>query len=263
MTDHTFTHTDNFSWRRVWLFGSLYSREIKWGLIGLSLLMILTYFLSIFLYTHNFLGGVIAVCGLMGYIYYLLPLTFAFAPVDTAAMLPVKPVERWAFILIYTLLIAPLIVQAAWYVPAWIGHIVKGWPTFGPTSSETARLLTDVTLPGSLASFAFISGLVNITAIFTIELLGIFSARRHPILRGIVSVLCYFFIIAVISMIWGLFFGYKTASVLASNPSETELMGILDTWLGPMIIGLVILSVIIIVVGAWMLLRLLRSRQYA
>lgn len=263
MTDNTYLYTDRFSWRRVWLFGSLYRREVKWGLIGFSSLMMLTYLISIFLYLNQFIGGVIAICALTGYAFYLMPLIFAFAPVDTAARLPVRPLERWTFLMLFTLVIGPIIMQGAWYIPAGIGHFAKGWPTFGPMSSETARLLTDVSLPDSVTTYSLVSGLLQISAIFTIELVGIFSANRHPILRGFVSVLCYMFLITVLSMIWGVCFGYRAATVLQHDPSEAEWMGELATWMEPMMIGLGVLSLIIIVGGGWMLLRILRRRQYA
>ena len=250
--------SDAFSWRRVWLFGSLYRREIGLAAAIYAAVIFLSYLLSIWTWKIGSLGGTLLVMSLCGWVLYFAPLMFAFAPPSRAALLPVRPVEKWTFVMLFTLLVCPLALQAFWYVPAYVCHWLFDWPTYNYLSKELVTVLASADMKYEVSPFTMWCNVMQLVAFFAVMTAGVFSAHHHPVLRGLAGLGIAFVLITLESMGWG-FYAAMTGKVIPSDPDDINM--VLEV-MKPVFNLILASAILLTIASAWWLLHTFKKRQY-
>ena len=243
-------------------FGLLYRRELRIGAIIFGIAMVASYLLTAWTFQMRFMKPLLLISTLAGWIVYSMPLLFAFSPVSTASLLPIKPIERWTFLMLFPF-VAALYSNLCWYAVALFANLAFDWPTFGYYSRELLTMTVPDKLPENFPEVVFIVGVVQLLALYIMELAGIFSARRHPLLKGIGGVLILFGVTLLISLVWGLWFGLTCASEIAEAGEIADVDKIVNQCLSPLYVMIVISCVAMAIFGAWWLLRTFKRHQYA
>ncbi|MDE6556181.1 MAG: hypothetical protein K2K55_04370, partial [Duncaniella sp.] len=239
MTTDTSIYTDGFSWRRVMKFGLLYRRELRIAAIVFGIAMVVSYLLTAWTFKMNFMKPLLLISMVSGWFIYSIPLLFAFSPVNTASLLPIKPIERWTFLMLFPVM-ATVYTNFWWYGTAFFAHLVFDWPTFGYYSREIMTMTVPNELPENFPKVVFVIGIAQLLALYYMALAGVFSARRHPLLKGIGGILILFGVTLLMSIVWGIWFGFKMVNANPEIVAGEHVDKLLNQWLSPLYVLMVI-----------------------
>lgn len=163
--------------------------------IGISLLLTLISLLPFPLTMRVGVYGIVwSVCTLL---YNFSPLIFAwggdYRPLD--AMLPVKPIDKYLFYLLYLLVILP---ASIFLLPACGECLMRSFP--GMLEDNLLALLNVTTShPGALTAVNVLSAVTVTLTCFYI----VMNSRRNRILNGVLAVVVSTIAISMLGVVWG------------------------------------------------------------
>lgn len=198
------TLSDKFSWRRMMSVGLLYKNPIKLYLI-ISAVISTACYLS--LQWINSLGTNILpfytlVSLIVAAALYLSPITFTKCDDTLMTLLPAKPSEKWAFYLIYVLVIVPGVLEGIWYALNFIFTLINEDYNLNCLMYERANFDIN-TLSLSDRIFFFFLSISQSLAIIVTVLLIVLSSQRNRIIKAIVGLVGVIFLSGLLSAISG------------------------------------------------------------
>lgn len=198
------TLSDKFSWRRMMSVGLLYKNPIKLYLI-ISAVISTACYLS--LQWINSLGTNILpfytlVSLIVAAALYLSPITFTKCDDTLMTLLPAKPSEKWAFYLIYVLVIVPGVLEGIWYALNFIFTLINKDYNLNCLMYERANFDINTISLSDRIFFFFLSISQSLAIIVTV-LLIVLSSQRNRIIKAIVGLVGVIFLSGLLSAISG------------------------------------------------------------
>ncbi len=198
------TLSDKFSWRRMLSVGLMYKSGIRTYLL-LSAAVSLVCFMIVQL-TLQLGGNALGVYTIMSFIValvlYLGPLVFARRDDTLIGLLPVKPVEKWLFYVLFSLVAAPVVVQGLWYGAEYIAKLLGLSDNITTIMLAKYNLKTDI-FPYTDKAFIIAISLVQSAMIMVTVLYAVLGKPSHRVTRGVLSFFAALIISGLVSGIAG------------------------------------------------------------
>lgn len=225
--NNSISTSDNFSLKRMLSFGWIFRNQIKLYLcisIAVALLGYVIVQLSSRLGFHD-----LGIYGLMNLIVsafvYLGALTFTKRDDGIVTMIPVRPIEKWCFYILYSLVVVPCVVYGVWYGTQLIFEL------FGANTDVISKILNRSNLPESdlddlEGAWSFIiNAATGAGAILTV-LYTVLASTRQRTSKGILSLVGFFFVfyILIISVLF-IFGFFNVMSDIATSGTNIEELG--------------------------------------
>lgn len=200
-------YSDKFSWRRMASVGYMYTNSIRIHLALTIGLTVLSYLLTQ-LGDNSHMKGSLFIMGstIASLFLYFSPLAFARRDDSLMCQLPVKPIEKWAFYMLYVLILTPLLVETSWYGTNGIFLLFGrgyGW-------TDMCAMARDIGNPGidlfmdSINFPFYILATVSQIAVYTLMILYVvIRARSHRAIKAILAFIAVIFAIGFLSGIAG------------------------------------------------------------
>lgn len=215
------TLSDKFSWRRMMSVGLMYKSSIRMYLLisaGISLVCYMLVQLAAHLYGGNVLGVYTVLSFILGLALYLGPLAFARRDNHLMAQLPAKPVEKWLFYMLFSLVAVPLVVEGIWYGLGFIFRIAG--IGINVTDLMMSRAKIDCNMISSIDRvFVVLISVIQASMLVVTVIYAVLGTSSHRIVKGVLSFLGALVVTGIISGITGFFIAL---SEISSNPNVIE-----------------------------------------
>lgn len=142
---------------------------------------------------------------------YLSPLTFARRDNTLIALIPAKPVEKWLFFMLYSILASPLIIQGIWYGCEFLFRVFD----IGQNINDImfARINLEVGMI-DMSERALIIGMsiIQTFSIMVTVLFIVLKSTRNRVVKGFIGLVCTLIGTGILSAIVGGLVAYFSIS---------------------------------------------------
>lgn len=217
------TLSDKFSWRRMMSIGLLYRNPMRLYLAVAALISALCYLGMQCVRDAglNILGFYTTASFIVGAVLYLSPITFTRCDSTLMTLLPAKASEKWAFYLIYVLIIVPAVVQGVWYLLNFSFSLVS--EDYNLTYLMYKYVKFDCSsISSSNKIFFFAISIIQSIAILVTVLLIVLSSQSHRIIKAVLGLVGVIFLTGVLSAISGFVAAIKNLTDL--TPDENPFL---------------------------------------
>lgn len=197
-------YNDQFSWRRMLSVGYMYRDSIRIHIPLTIAISVLSSCLILFAGSYEAKKTLLILGNsIMGLALYFNPLVFARHDDSLMRQLPVKPIEKWTFYMLYCLVFIPIIIQGIWYGLSAIfsffgkGISIEDMFEMGMKMSGSTIGDCDYLSPGSILFIGTIQSAFYVLIMLYIVLKG----GRHKVLKAI---LCYVIVILITGLVSGI-----------------------------------------------------------
>lgn len=254
MTQSISTLSDSFSWRRTLSIWVIYKRPIIIQLSVSAALTLLCYLLLQRVYPNCTEEGFKTWCVFIGLLVScmicLAPAAFTQRNDDILGQLPVRPIEKWLFHVLYCLVLIPGLIEIIWYGTHYICSLIS--PTMAECPVTGSGMLTKLGLDFSdnpTITAIMYGSLSQTLAYIVISLYAVMRARRQRILWMIVGPLSLGIVIGLVSGIFGAVLAIHNLSI-GMNPEE---MANPESLLISLLPVFIVLYSTLILLSAWLL----------
>lgn len=254
----TATIDNSFSWHRVGMVGIFHRSQIRRQIIIYTAIVATLFILSAL--PGSFFGFIQSLeATVLGFMFYLGPIAFAYSSRVTETMLPARASEKFTFYLIYSLLIIPVVIYGGWTILwvcfQWIDNVVPFW-------SLGKKLLTTGALEFVDKPIWWLNIFSALPPVVTALWIAV-TAKSSPVLKSIVGVIGTLFAIGLISGIVGVVNALIEidAAKIADTSSDTIAETIKDGIIYNLIYVISICSVIYATIGLTFTYRKIAHRQ--
>lgn len=258
---------DKFSWRRCLSIGLLYKKSLIYYLIGSATITALCFLLVEFV-NHSG-GNALAVYSMTNVLVaatlYFSPIAFVRRDDTLMSLLPVKTSEKFVFYLLFSLIVAPIVIEGIWYGLNFIFTLInKDWDLTDIVYAQLSSMGSEVIeILGEerkcpLKAYQILTGIAQAFAIIITGLYTVFHASYHRTIKGILAAIT---VIIAICLIAGITGGILAATALTSGVSPEKLTGTIMQMMMPYMILLSVLCIIYGLFIACIFYRLLATRQ--
>ncbi|MBD5353373.1 MAG: hypothetical protein HDR85_00440 [Bacteroides sp.] len=200
----TENQTDKFSWRRMAEIGLLYKSAM-----GIYLLIAALTSLGCYLLIRlcmalggNFMPVYTGLSLIVGIVFYLSPLTFARRDDTLMSLLPAKPVEKWGFYIIFSILVSTCVIQGIWYGVDYLYSLI---------TSETPLckyVMNRYDVKAALFNIdntvlLFLASMVQSCGMILSVLYAVLRCNRHRVVKGLLAMFGCMFLAGFISGMTG------------------------------------------------------------
>lgn len=214
------TLSDKFSWRRMMSVGLMYKSGIRMYLllaVAVSVVCFCIVEVAIQL-GGNTLGVYTVMSSIVSLVLYLSPLVFARRDDTLMALLPAKPIEKWLFYILFSIVVVPALIQSIWYGAEFIVKVT------GLSDSFSSIMLAKFDLKYNMFKghdkvYIYMSSFIQ-TAVITVTVLySVLGKANHRMTRGVLSFFGALIVCAVVSGIIGMVLAIV---MLVRNPGLEE-----------------------------------------
>lgn len=258
---------DKFSWHRCLNVGLLYKKSLIYYLIGSATITALCFLLVEFV---NHAGGnALTVYSMTSVLIaaslYFSPIAFVRHDDTLMSLLPVKTSEKFVFYLLFSLVVAPIVIEGVWYGLNFIFTLInKDWDLTDIVYAQLSSMGSEmIEILGEekkcpLKTYQIFMGISQSLAIIVTGLYTVFRASRHRTIKTILSSIA---VIIVISLIAGITGGVLAATAITSGVTPEKLTGTIMQMMTPYMILISILCIVYGLFMVWKFYRLLATRQ--
>lgn len=262
--------SDSFSWSRCFGIARLYKRAIKKQIIIYISLIIAFYLLTVLVLSVgsglNTIGIYGVISSIMTMMLYITPVVFTGRDNTLMAQVPVTPLEKTVFYLLYCEIVFAVLGFGLWYLFSWIGGFVF---EIGNVNSYVQQFaITDAGMNFYSAGFISLSILCSLmqgTLITFTGLYVVFKAKRHVIVKCILVPVIYILALGTISGFLGVVIGLRGALDQAASGSIDEDLIVNDfiSYMMPVVAGITIVQIIGTIIVVRMLYKWFRHPRIA
>lgn len=258
---------DKFSWHRCLSIGLLYKKSLIYYLIGSATITALCFLLVEFV---NHAGGnALTVYSMTSVLIaaslYFSPIAFVRRDDTLMSLLPVKTSEKFVFYLLFSLIVAPIVIEGVWYGLNFIFTLInKDWDLTDIVYAQLSSMGSEVIeILGEerkcpLKAYQILTGIAQSFAIIITGLYTVFHASRHRTIKGILAAIAVLFAISLIAGITG---GVLAATALTSGVEPEKLAATIMVMITPYIIIIAVMTSIYGLFMTYRFYRLLATRQ--
>lgn len=258
---------NKFSWRRACEFGMMYKTSIRTQLIIYAVIIVLVYLCM--LLTRNLssnmevnLGFYTILSSVIAYLLYMGPLAFARRDDSLITQIPVKASEKFAFYLVYSLIIIPAFTEGIWYALNYGLGIFNQDANLECFARAFVASKYGFDITNSAVVLTVINTIIQSGAVILTVVYVVLSARIHRVLKGVLTPLGILFAVGVLSGIGGAVIalsGLANGTVTPDN--ETEFANHIIESIAPLSFVIDALMICYMVVMWYLTFRLLKKRQ--
>lgn len=255
MNDNKKSTIDKFSWRRVWEFGELYKYSLVRQMIAYGALSIFAAIIGLMPFGQTVQVGLFGMfASALGIAYYVSPVALSKWG-DTRLvmnMTPALPMEKFAFFMIYFLIVLPIIV----FLPPFISQLIY----LHIPAIQTKQMLDLIHLSLDY-DFNTISKLVQSAALMLACFYTVLVCKENRTLKGIITVFAILLGIGMVGFILGFSRAFMADFEINKLPAVThdsiyynmvQLMGEIKTS--------IICTTTLFTIGGIVLMRLIYKR---
>lgn len=246
---------DKFSWKRVWEFGQLYKYSLNRQMIAYGAFSIFAAIMGLMPFGPSAQVGLFGMfASALGIAYYLSPVVLSKWG-DTRMvmnMAPALPVEKFAFFMIYFLIVLPIIV----FLPSFISQLIY----LHIPAIQTKQMLELIHLSFDY-NYNTVSKLVQSAALMLACFYTVLVSKENRTLKGIITVFCILIGLGLVGFIQGfsraLMADFEINNLPAvSQDSVGYMVGIMEE----IKVSVICMSTVF-AIGGIVLLRLIYQRQ--
>lgn len=197
MNNNVMSTTDKFSWRRVWVFGQLYKYTLNRQMIAYGAFSIFAAIMGLMPFGPSAQVGLFGMfASALGIAYYLSPVVLSKWG-DTRMvmnMTPALPMEKFAFFMIYFLIVLPIIV----FLPSFISQVIY----LHIPAIQTKQMLDLIHLSFDY-DYNTVSKLVQTAALMLACFYTVLMCKGNRTLKGILTVFCILMGFGLVGFILG------------------------------------------------------------
>ncbi len=206
--EHNEKNINKFSWRRVYKFGMMYKPSIRAQLIIYAVIIVLVYLCM--LLTRKMtsdlelnIGFYTLLSVVVAYLLYVGPLGFARRDDSLMTQVPAKVSEKFAFYMIYSLIVIPVFTEAIWFA------LNYGMGIFNSDANIECFARTFIAeeygldFSSSTIALTAINTIIQSAAIIITVAYVVLRSSSHRVLKGVLTPLGLLFALGIISGIGG------------------------------------------------------------
>lgn len=155
----------------------------------------------------NFMAIYSTMSIIVAIVFYLSPLTFARRDDTLMTLLPAKPVEKWAFYIIFCLVISTCVIQGIWYGADWLYALVTSTPLLSDCLMDRYEMKEVLFGLNNKSLIIGMSSIQSFAMILSV-LYAILRCQRHRVMKGLLAMFGCMFTVGLISGITGFVVAY-------------------------------------------------------
>ncbi|MCM1356777.1 MAG: hypothetical protein NC212_10285 [Staphylococcus sp.] len=226
MDNNISTLSDKFSLKRVMAFGAMFGSSMKIYLILTFCISLCSYLCVQFCmhHTRHVLPFYTLFSSLVGMSLYLSPLVFARRDDNLIAQIPAKVSEKFCCYVVFSLVIAPLVIEAGWYGTNIIFSLFGDKYDLTIYMYNLAEKAIDTSTFPSKNLF-FVYSIIQSVATIMGVLYIVITSSTHRVIKGILALAGLIFLVGLIAAISGFVVAFREISneSLGASINETSL----------------------------------------
>lgn len=224
--DNISTLSDKFSFKRVMAFGAMFGSSMKLYLILTFCISLCSYLCVQFCmhHTRSVLPFYTLFSSLTGMALYLSPLVFARRDDNLIAQIPAKVSEKFCCYVIFSLVIAPLVIEAGWYGTNVIFSLFGDKYDLTTYMYQLAEQSMNTALFPSKNLFFVYSVIQSVATIMGV-LYIVITSSTHRVIKGILALVGLIFFVGLVAAISGFVVAFReiaNESFSTTNIDETK-----------------------------------------